>query len=313
MPQTPKRQRSHEAAAMSAADSIAARRTEDDELHPVPQQQSLNEIPVSPERRAPCEDHVRPSTDANAAPASPAGNRARFMSGLQPSKVTCDLTTAPIAPGLRFSFEALLIVAYPASTTSPERRYVELTDQHGSTGITVWNQHVHALGPSSVGCVVKFTRLALTMHNGKKSLTMAKDSTIHVEQPTYDGMLMRWWHNFLTEPSINCLQFHDTPVLTVVNIAGILGYISVEQKMVKGDIKHLLVMYLTDRYGKIEVRSWNHSDTEFNHFLEKPILLHRVRVCLYAGTRTGELLTGPNGTKITTDFDHGDLDKYWSE
>ena len=78
MPQTPKRQRSHEAA-MSAADSIAARRTEDDELHPVPQQHSLNEIPVSPERRAPCEDHVILSTDANAAPASPAGNRARFM------------------------------------------------------------------------------------------------------------------------------------------------------------------------------------------------------------------------------------------
>jgi hypothetical protein len=36
-------------------------------------------------------------------------------------------------------------------------------------------------------------------------------------------------------------------------------------------------------------------------------------VCLYAGTRTGELLTGPNGTMVTTDFDHADLDKYWAE
>jgi hypothetical protein len=82
---------------------------------------------------------------------------------------------------------------------------------------------------------------------------------------------------------------------------------------VKGETKILLVLMLTDRTGKIEIRSWNHSDTEFKRFLERPVLLKRVRVCLYAGTRTGELLTGTNGTTITTDFDHEDLDKYWVE
>ena len=99
----------------------------------------------------------------------------------------------------------------------------------------------------------------------------------------------------------------------LVNVAGILGAIATEEKMVKGQPKQLLVLHLTDRYGKIEVRSWNHSDTEFIRFQEKPILLKRVRVCLYAGSRTGELLTGPHGSMITTDFDHSDLDKYWSE
>jgi hypothetical protein len=291
MPVTPKRPRTEQA---TAIDSVVA--------------------PASPESHGHGAASASPEPHGQVVPhPSPSGNRARFLSGMQPSKVTCDLTTTPVAPGLRFSFEAIVVVVYPASTTAPERRYVELMDPHGSTGITVWNQYVHALGPTAVGCLVKFTRLALTMHNGKKMLTMAKDSTMHVENPTHDGMLMNWWRGLLTEASINCMQFHDIPSLSVVNIAGVLGFIHVEEKMVKGAPKQLLVLYLTDRFGKVEVRSWNHSDTEFKRFQEKPILLKRVRVCLYAGTRTGELLTGPNGTMITTEFDHSDLDKYWEE
>ncbi len=273
-------------------------------------------VPSPPEQQLQQPADLEPDAIANAVdpvPAITGGNRSRFMSGMQPSKVTCDLTTAPVAPGLRFSFEAILIVAYPASASPPERRYVELMDPHGSTGITVWNQHARALGPSSVGCVVKFTRITLTMHNGKKNLTMSKDSTMHVEVLSNDGMLMRWWHELLNAPMLNCLQFHDIPSLSIVNVSGILGYIQVEEKMVKGVPKQLLVLFLTDRFGKIEVRSWNHSDTEFQRLLERPILLKRVRVCLYAGTRTGELLTGSNGTMVTTDFDHSDLDKYWGE
>jgi hypothetical protein len=261
-------------------------------------------------------DLIPQNADApNAAPheAPLTGNRSRFMAGLQPSKVSCDLTTAPVAPGLRFSFEAIIVVVYPASASPPERRYIEVMDPHGSTGITVWNHNAHAVGRDSVGCVVKFTRLALTMHNGKKNLTMAKDSTMHIEMPTYDSMLMKWWNNLLTQDMINAIQFHDTPSLSVVNISGILGCIHVEEKMVKGELKNLLVLMLTDRTGKIEIRSWNHSDTEFKRFLERAVVFKRVRVCLYAGTRTGELLTGPNGSMISTDFDHSDLDQYWRE
>ena len=255
----------------------------------------------------------RPPPNAQAPVAANNGNRARFMAGLQPTKVSCDLTTTPVAPGLRFSFEAIVLVVYPASASPPERRYVELMDPHGCTGITVWNQHAHVLGTSSVGCVVKFTRLALTIHNGKKNLTMAKDSTMHLEQPSYDSTLTKWWKNMLIEPTVTCMQFHDTASLSVVNIAGVLGCIHVEEKIVKGEVKNLLVLIITDRSGKVEIRSWNHVDTEFKRYQERAILLKRVRVCLYAGTRTGELLTGSNGTMITTDFDHSDLDQYWQE
>jgi hypothetical protein len=240
------------------------------------------------------------------------GNRARFMAGMQPTKVSCDLTSAPTNPGMRFSFEAIILVVYPAKTTPPERRYVELIDNHGTTGITVWNAYVHALKPTTVGSVVKFTRLCLTMHNGKKSLTMSKDSTMHVETPEHQSGLSLWWSNLLMEPPLSCSEFHDMPAASVVNISGILGLISQEEKIVNGEIKMLLILYITDQSGKLEIRSWNHADVEFLQYREQPVLFRRVRVCLYAGTRTGELLTGSNGTTITTNFEkRKQLEDYW--
>ena len=254
-----------------------------------------------------------PPLQLGAAVAAPAGNRARFMSCMQPAKISCDLTTVPVSPGMRFSFEAIVAVVYPAKMSPPERRYVELMDEHGTTGITIWNSYVHAIRTSTVGCVVKFTRLAITVHNGKKSLTMGKDSTMHVEAPDATGRLPLWWKQLLETPRISCIEFHDMPSARIVNVAGVLGFICQEEKIVNGEPKLLLIMIITDRTGKIEIRSWNHSDAEFLHYKERPILLKRVRVCQYAGTRTGELLTGDNGSRITTAFDSEDLQKYWAE
>ncbi len=242
-----------------------------------------------------------------------AGNRARFLQGMQPTKVSCDLTSAPTNPGMRFSFEAIILVVYPAKTTPPERRYVELIDQYGITGITIWNSYVHAVKPPSVGCVIKFTRLSLTVHNGTKSLTMAKDSTMQVEEPNYAGQLTKWWSGLLSEPAITCAKFHDMTAGSMVNVAGILGFISQEEKIVNGERKLLLILYITDRTGKLELRSWNHTDVEFLQHRERPVMFNRVKVSLYAGTRTADLLTGTNGTHITTRFDSRDLEAYWQE
>ena len=268
-------------------------------------------LPDAPDSPPPSGD--APLLQPGAAAASPAGNRARFMSGMQPSRVTCDLTLVPSSPGMRFSFEAIVAVVYPAKTSPPERRYVELMDEHGTTGITVWNSYVHAIRTATVGCVVKFTRLALTVHNGKKSLTMGKDSTMHVEPPESTGRLPLWWQQLLEVPRISCIEFHDMPAARIVNVAGVLGFICQEEKIVNGEPRMLLIMIVTDRTGKIEIRSWNHSDAEFFQYKERPILLKRVRVCLYAGTRTGELLTGDNGSRVTTAFDSEDLQRYWAE
>ena len=254
---------------------------------------------------------ARSDSSAGTPPQSPAGNRARFMAGVQPSKVTCDLSNVSITPGLRFSFEAVITVVYPASPNL-DRRYVELGDAQGSTGITVWNSYVNAITPDCVGRVVKFSRLAITVHNGKKSLTMSKESTMHVEHSNYVCSLSIWWNNLLSAPVCNALQFHDATA-SIVNISGILGLIQVEEKMVKGVPKNLLVLHLTDSTGRLEIRSWNHSDTEFLQYLEKPVQLQRVRVVLYAGQKTGELLGGDNGTVLTTDFDKSSLIQYWKD
>ncbi len=254
---------------------------------------------------------ARSDSTAVTPPLSPAGNRARFMAGVQPSKVTCDLSNVAITPGLRFSFEAIITVVYPASPNL-DRRYVELGDAQGSTGITVWNSYVNAITPDCVGRVVKFSRLAITVHNGKKSLSMSKESTMHVEHKDYVSSQSIWWNNLLSAPVCNALQFHDTTA-SIVNVSGILGLIQVEEKMVKGVPKNLLVLHLTDSSGRLEIRSWNHSDTEFLHYLEKPVQFQRVRVVLYAGQKTGELLGGDNGSVLTTDFDNLSLIHYWAE
>jgi hypothetical protein len=269
-------------------------------------------IPVeSPPQTGNSAGSARSNSTSGTPPLSPAGNRARFMAGVQPSKVTCDLSNVSITPGLRFSFEAVITVVYPASPNF-DRRYVELSDSQGTTGITVWNSYVNAITCDCVGRVVKFSRLAITVHNGKKSLSMSKESTMHVEQKDYVSSLSMWWNNLLSAPVCNALQFHDSTA-AIVNVSGILGLIQVEEKMVKGVPKNLLVLHLTDSTGRLEIRSWNHSDTEFLQYLEKPVQLQRVRVVLYAGNKTGELLGGDNGTVLTTDFDKSSLIQYWTE
>ncbi len=233
------------------------------------------------------------------------------MAGLQPSKVTCDLDNVSANPGMRFSFEAVITVVYPPSP-GQDRRYLELTDAHGSTGITVWNSHVKTVTPDCVGRVLKLTRLALTVHNGKKSLTMSKESTMHLADQEHDGFLSLWWKSLLTAPVLNALQFHDSAEL-IVNVSGVLGLIQVEEKMVKGIPKNLLILHLTDPSGRMEIRSWNHSDTEFIQYREQPVQLLRVRVVSYAGHKSGELLFGKQGTVVNTQFDNKILKRYWVE
>ena len=89
--------------------------------------------------------------------------------------------------------------------------------------------------------------------------------------------------------------------------------LSSETKRVRSDNKDLMNMRLTDRTGWVDVRSWNHTESEFRAFLEKPLLLQRVRVTSFAGLKICELIDG-NGTVVTSTFDgHKDLEDYWQE
>jgi hypothetical protein len=247
-------------------------------------------------------------------PASPSSNRERFMANCQPLQVSCDLATVGMHnASVRFSFTAVILIVYP-ETKGPDRRHIQLIDQRGSTGITVWNDNVRLFSASSVGQVVRFTKLSITFNNGKKGLSMGRDSSVtflnNANVPTEE---YKWWKSKLFENPLRIIDVHDCEDDVVISTAGIVGMLSTERKRVRDQDRDLLCIRLTDRTGFIDVRSWSHSDHEFSEFLERPLLFQRVRVTSFAGMKTLELLAGA-GTVLKNEF-HGkeDLQLYWSE
>ena len=99
-----------------------------------------------------------------------------------------------------------------------------------------------------------------------------------------------------------------------MNIAGILGSVQKEEKTVKNGQKELLTLKIVDRTGMVVVRSWNHSDTQFLPYIDKPIRLTRVRVTAFANVKIGELLDG-TGTIVHDGPFTGsdDLELFWQE
>jgi len=72
-------------------------------------------------------------------------------------------------------------------------------------------------------------------------------------------------------------------------------------------------MKIVDRTGIIQVRSWNHSASTFEHLVDLPIRINRVRVAGFANAKVGELLDA-KGSMLVTKFDgQDDLIKFWSE
>ena len=247
-------------------------------------------------------------------PASPGQNRNRFMANCQPLQVCCDLNMIGVHnPATRFSFQAIVLVVYPANK-SPERRHVQLIDSRGSAGITIWGEHIHMFTSSSVGQVIKFTKLSLVMNNGKKMLSMGRDSTVNflntIAVPTEES---KWWRSLLQKRPLSIIDVHDCTDDDIINVAGIVGLLSTETKKVKDQNRDLLCIRLTDRTGFVDVRSWTHCEAEFVNFMEHPLLLNRVRVTSYAGVKILELLDG-SGTQLVDQFDGAlDLKQYWQE
>jgi sulfur carrier protein ThiS len=240
--------------------------------------------------------------------------RERFMANFQPMKVSCDLSVAGLHnSSTRFSFQAVVLIVYPA-TMKPERRHLLLIDSRGCTGITVWNENVSLFSADSVGQVVKFTKLSLTSQNGQKSLSMSRDSTVNfVSTAAAACEESKWWSSLLDKRPLRIIDVHDQDENSIISVSGIVGTLSSEIKKVKNEEKVLMCMRITDRTGFVDVRSWNHSECEFDSFREKPILLKRVRVTAYAGSKMIELLDA-SGTQVLSVFDGApDLVSYWSE
>jgi hypothetical protein len=262
--------------------------------------------------QAPCQKGISLSDNADrGVPPSPVSNRERFIKGFLPARTCCNLDLVRSSAGTKFNLVAICIAVFPKSS-NPERRYIQLADTTGSVGVTVWNANADCFNNASVGRLVTLTKVVITNHNGKKALTMARDSSV---QQVDDEMhtVSIWWKSLLNIPPLSCGSVHDVADNSMVSVCGILGFVSAETKMVQGVPKTLLTLHLVDSSGKVDVRSWNHTPDSFNRFVNAPILIRRVRVTSFASTKLCELLDG-TGSVIETTFP-GDsaLIKFWNE
>jgi hypothetical protein len=233
------------------------------------------------------------------------------MKGFLPARTCCNLDLIRASAGTKFNLAAICIAVFPKSS-NPERRYIQLADVTGSVGVTVWNENVNSFSTASVGRLVTLTKVVITNHNGKKALSMARDSSVQqIDDETHTDST--WWRSLLTLAPLSCGAVHDVADNTMVSVSGILGHVSSDTKMVQGVPKTLLTLHMVDSSGKLDVRSWNHTADTFNHLANCPILIRRVRVTSFASIKLCELLDG-SGSVVETSFP-GDaaLRKFWGE
>jgi len=262
-----------------------------------------NAAPISPERN-------RENVVAN--PPSPASNRDRFRAALMPSQVTCDLSSVVVEPGHRFTFQGIVLVVFPASS-NPVRRHVLVGDGRGTVGITVWNAHVNSFSSESVGQLVIVTKVSVVIHNGTRGITLNKESALSFNSIA-DHFASVWWQSITQQPAVSAILICDQKDNNVVNVAGIVGSVSVEQKTVRSDARDLVTIKLVDRTGIVTLRTWNHSSDSFLPLVDQPVMFRRVRVTSFANQKAAELFDGA-GTVIERGGFEGaeDLKKFWSE
>ena len=249
---------------------------------------------------------------AVSAPPSPASNRERFRNFSMPLQLSCDLSTISAEPGFRFSFQAVVLVVFPASS-NPLRRHVLVGDGRGTVGITVWNAHVNAFSFESVGKLVVITKVSMTTHNGVRGISLNKESSLSFSSD-HDHFALQWWNSIPRQRAVPAIMFNETKDQAVVNICGIVGSVTVEQKNVRSDARELLTLKLVDRTGVMTIRSWNHGTGMFQHLVDTPVLIQRVRVTSFAGLKIGELFDGSGSIVSDGNFEGAaDLKAFWSE
>jgi hypothetical protein len=240
-------------------------------------------------------------------PSSPGNNRTAFFSQHVPSRITCNMDFCRTAPGSKVALSAVVIAVFDASS-NPDRRYVQLADVTGTVGITVWNANVAKLNRTSIGRVVKLGKVVVGNHQGKKVLTMTRESILEFEDA---HPLSVWWQELALGAPVKLANVADVAENCIINVTGILGMVTSEPKMVGAVSKTLLTLHLVDTSGQLDIRSWNHDSDSFVTLVEKPIMIKRIRVTSYAGKKMGELLDN-NGTEIATEFPGKKiLEDYW--
>ena len=245
------------------------------------------------------------------APVSPVSNRERFLAGFTPLRTCCNLDLCRAPAGNKFNLSAICIAVFPASL-NPDRRYLQLADSTGVVGVTVWNENVHKFSNHSVGRLVVLQKAVISSHHGKKQLSLARDSVVKVGDDDQHEVCS-WWSSLLRQVPKTCGAVHDMSDNSIISVAGVLGRISCETKIVNSAEKLLTCLHLVDASGKLDVRTWNHAPDTFTAFVDRPVLIQRVKVTSFASTKLCELFDSA-GSIIVTEFPgKNELDRFWSE
>jgi len=241
---------------------------------------------------------------------SPNSNRDRFLQGFTPARTCCNLDLCRAPAGSKFNLSAICIAVFPASK-NPDRRYVTLADSTGSVGVTVWNENVAKFGNHAVGKLVSLQKVVIISHHGKKQLSMARDSVVTTEcDDKHD--VVTWWKSLLLPVPKSCGQVHDIADGSIISISGVVGRVSHEIKMVNGVERTITCVHVVDFSGRLDVKTWNHLPTLFTSFVDRPVLIKRIKVSSFAGTKHCELLDG-DASIFETSFDGmQELAKFWT-
>ena len=267
---------------------------------------STSPPPVSAAAVGSDNDNVRPK-----GPPSPLSNRERFMAGFTPLRTCCNLDLCRAPAGTKMNLSAICIAVFPASI-NPDRRYVQLADNTGVVGVTVWNANVHKFSNDSVGSLVVLQKAVISSHHGQKQLTLARDSVVKVGGDEKHDVIS-WWTSLVLQTPLSCGAVHDKSDNSIISVSGILGRVSSETKIVQSAEKLLTCLHLVDASGKIDVRTWNHAPDAFLAFVDRPILIQRVKVASFASSKLCELFDS-TGSIIVTEFPGKDeLHRFWSE
>jgi Cell division control protein 24, OB domain 3 len=244
---------------------------------------------------------------------SPISNRDRFMAGFLPARTCCNLDLCRAPAGSKFQLYGICIAVYPA-VTNPDRRYVQLADNTGTVGVTVWNTNVNKFSNASVGSLVSLNKVSISSHHGKKQLTLTRDSVVEVADVSHDPQhaVSQWWQQLLQQLPKTCGAVHDTADNDIVAVSGVCGHVTSEIKMVNNVERTLTCIHLVDSSGRLDIRSWNHMPDAFQHYVDRPVLIRRVKVTSFAGTKMCEILDG-TGSIIETEFPGSTaLAKFWA-
>jgi hypothetical protein len=157
---------------------------------------SRDDNTASPERTAlgDLSPKLRPTPSPPSYPASPVASvrdkflgspavsvRDKFMANLYVQTVGCCLDSCSAGPSVRLTFKGTIAVLYPINF-NPERRYVVFMDEFGNLGLTIWNKNIAKITTDSIGKNCEITKVTLTTHQGKKVLSLSKESDVRTQE-----------------------------------------------------------------------------------------------------------------------------------